>query len=159
MRSRFTFIPAESSLEKAMIFNRRPKSVNRNADTAPQSVTVERCCDQGKAHCEAGEFAQALIAFDQAIALAPKHCQAHNHRGNVLCQLNRYAEALAAYDRATALSPSYHPAWFNRGQLLTEMGAYGNALESYDQAIRFEADPIYLHAREDIWLKQKLVKA
>ena len=133
---------------------------NRQSSTTDSpSHSAEDCCKQGKAHCEAGDFQLGLQAFDQAIALNSSHCPAHNNRGNVLCQLKRYAEALAAYDRATALSPSYHEAWFNRGQLLTEMGAYGNALESYEQAIRFKPDPMYLHAREDIWLKKKLVTA
>ncbi len=136
-----------------MKFNRQ--STATDSPTSP----AEDFCQQGKAHCEAGDFKLGLQAFDQAIALNPSHCPAHNNRGNVLCQLKRYAEALAAYDRATALSPSYHEAWFNRGQLLTDMGAYGNALESYEQAIRFKPDPMYLHAREDIWLKKKLVTA
>lgn len=129
------------------------------AASAAQAHPAEALCSQGQAHCKAGDLALGLQAFDQAIALKPNYCPAHNNRGNALCQLHRYAEALAAYDRATALSPSYHEAWFNRGQLLTQMGAYGNALESYEQAIRFKPDPMYLHAREDIWLKKKLVTA
>jgi tetratricopeptide (TPR) repeat protein len=111
----------------------------------------------GQAHCEAERFGEALAAFDQAIALDPNYCQAWNNKANALCGLQRYAEALAAYDRAVALRPDYHQAWFNRGLLLTEMMAYGNALESYDRAIALEPDPRYLHARADIWLKQKLV--
>jgi tetratricopeptide (TPR) repeat protein len=70
--------------------------------------------------------------------------------------MGRYAAALNAYDKAVALNPFYHQAWFNRGKLLAEMGAYGNALESYDRAIALEAAPHYLHAREDIWLKNQL---
>ena len=80
-------------------------------------------------------------------------------RGCTLCQTEQYTEALAAYDRAIALHPSYHQAWFNRGLLFNEMMAYGNALESYDRAIALNPDPRYLHARAEIWLKQKLVSA
>jgi hypothetical protein len=36
------------------------------------------------------------------------------------------------------------------------MKAYGNALEAYERAIAIHPDPLYLHAREDIWLKNKL---
>lgn len=133
------------------------KKTQTTAETEASAMTAEACCQQGKTHFEAGDFTLALEAFDQAIALDPQHCPGHNNRGNALSQLKRYAEALAAYDQATAMAPSYHQAWFNRGQLLTEMGAYGNALESYAQAIRFKADPMYLHAQEDIWLKKKLV--
>ena len=118
---------------------------------------------RGKAHCSAGDFSAGLTAFEQAIAFNSKSCAAHNGRGNALCQLQRHAEALAAYERATALNPTYHEAWFNQGQLLTQMGAYGNALAAYDQAIRYQPSPaelqVYLHAREDIWLRKKLIAA
>ena len=112
---------------------------------------------QGCALCEQNQFAQALDTFDQALALDRNYCTAWSNRANALCGLNRQAEALAAYDRAVALNPQYHQAWFNRGKLLAELGAYGNAVESYNRAIALKADPIYLHAKADIWVKKKLV--
>jgi tetratricopeptide (TPR) repeat protein len=111
---------------------------------------------QGCALCEAEQYAEALAAFDHAIALDPNFCRAWSNRGNALCAIKRYAEALAAYDRAVAIQPEYHQAWFNRGLLFAELLAYGNALESYSRAIAIHPDPRYLHAREDIWLKRKL---
>lgn len=123
---------------------------------ADQDQTAETWNGKGCAFCENSQFTEALAAFDRAIALTPHYCTAWNNRGNALCGLNRSAEALFAYDKAIALNPTYHQAWFNRGKLLAEMGAYGNALESYERAIALEADPRYLHAHEDIWLKGKL---
>lgn len=111
---------------------------------------------QGCAFCESEQFEAAVTAFDQAIAIDVNYCKAWNNRGNALCGMKRYAEALASYDRAIALQPNYHQAWFNRGLLLTEMMAYGNALESYDRSIAINPDPRYLHAREEIWMKQKM---
>jgi tetratricopeptide (TPR) repeat protein len=107
--------------------------------------------------CEQSQFAQALDSFDQALALDNTYCTAWNNRANALCGLNRQADALAAYDRAVALNPQYHQAWFNRGKLLAAMGAYGNAIESYNRAIGLAADPIYLHAKADIWVKKQLI--
>lgn len=111
---------------------------------------------KGCAFCEAEQFEAAVAAFDRSIALNANYCKAWNNRGNALCAMKQYAAALASYDKAIALQPDYHQAWFNRGLLLTEMMAYGNALESYDRAITLNPDPRYLHARADIWLKQKL---
>ena len=111
---------------------------------------------QGCTLCQAEKYAEAIAAFDQAIALDPNYCQAWNNRGNVLGGLKRYAEALASYDRAVAIQPNYHQAWFNRGLLLAEMMAYGNALASYERAIAIHPDPRYLHAKDGIWLKKKL---
>ncbi|MBD0269372.1 MAG: tetratricopeptide repeat protein [Cyanobacteria bacterium Co-bin8] len=118
--------------------------------------TAETWNSHGCTLCESGQFTAAVEAFDRAIALTPSYCTAWNNRANALGGLNRHAEALAAYDKAVALNPTYHQAWFNRGKLLAEMGAHGNALASYDRAIALHADPLYLHAREDVWVTGKL---
>jgi tetratricopeptide (TPR) repeat protein len=112
---------------------------------------------QGCAFCEVEQYQAAIAAFDRALSLEPQNCQTWNYRGNALGALQRQAEALTCYDRAVALHPTYHQAWFNRGLLLAEMGAQGSALAAYDRAIALYPDPLYLHARDDIWLKQKLI--
>jgi tetratricopeptide (TPR) repeat protein len=119
--------------------------------------TAESWQAQGCACCAAEQYKEAIAAFDRALALAPHNCRTWNYRGNALSGLRRQAEALTCYDKAVALNAVYHQAWFNRGLLLAEMGAYGSALASYDRAIDVHPDPCYLHARADIWLKQKLV--
>ncbi|NJL50078.1 MAG: tetratricopeptide repeat protein [Leptolyngbyaceae cyanobacterium SM2_5_2] len=121
------------------------------------SHTAAALNGKGCALCEQGHFKPALEAFDSAIALDSTYCTAWNNRANALCGLNRQADALAAYDRAVALNPQYHQAWFNRGKLLADMGAYGNAVESYNRAIALETDPIYIHARDTIWVKKQLI--
>lgn len=125
--------------------------INESAHT-PAALNAQGCT-----LCQRGEFAPALALFDQAIALENTHCTTWNNRGNALSGLHRCAEALAAYDQAVALNPQYHQAWFNRGKLLADLGAYGNAVESYDRAIALQPNPIYLHAKADIWLKKRLV--
>lgn len=123
----------------------------------PHEQRPEFWDEQGCFYCCEGLLTEAIAAFDRAHALNPRYSPAWNNRGNAFSGMKRYAEALAAYDRAVALSPQYHQAWFNRGLLLNEMMAYGNALEAYERAIALHPDPRYLHAREDIWLKRKLV--
>ncbi len=108
--------------------------------------------------CEQANYVEAILALNKAIELDPYYPQAWNHRGNVLSMMQRYAEALGCYEKAITLRPDYHQAYFNRGLLFAEMGAYGNAMASYDQALTLERDPRYLHAKEDIWLKKKLVQ-
>ncbi|WP_035984627.1 tetratricopeptide repeat protein [Leptolyngbya sp. KIOST-1] len=128
--------------------------MHSTSDLDPRAAALDA---NGCALCGQGQFASALVLFDQALALDNTYCTAWNNRANALCGLHRQAEALAAYDRAVALNPQYHQAWFNRGKLLAEMGAYGNAVASYDRAIALVADPIYLHARANIWVKKHLV--
>ena len=112
---------------------------------------------QGCALCAAEDYQGAVAAFDQALAGEPDNCQTWNYRGNALSAIDRQAEALDCYDKATALNLTYHQAWFNRGLLLAEMQSYGSALAAYDRAIDLHPDPCYLHARANIWVKQKLV--
>jgi len=111
---------------------------------------------QGCVLCANGQYQEAIVAFNQALAVSPNDWRTWNYRGNALSALNRRAEALVCYDRAVALSPTYHQAWFNRGLLLVEMGAYGLAIDSYNRAVALTPDPCYLHASADIWLKQML---
>jgi tetratricopeptide (TPR) repeat protein len=113
--------------------------------------------EKGRDYAAQENYGEAIAAFDKAIAFNPTYAEAWNHKGSALTQSKRYAEALSVFDKAVSLQPQYHQAWFNRGLLLTEMGAYGTAVESYNRAIAVEADQVYLHAREDIFLKKKLV--
>lgn len=112
---------------------------------------------QGCALCAAEQYQAAIAVFDIALSLAPNNCQTWNYRGNALSALQRQAEALTCYDKATTLNPSYHQAWFNRGLLLAEMGVYSSALAAYDRAIALYPDPCYIHAKDNIWLKKKLI--
>lgn len=131
--------------------------------TEQTEANAEFWDEQGR-DCAAQEnYVEAIAAFDKAISLNSTYAEAWNHKGSALANSKRYAEALAVFDKAVALQPQYHQAWFNRGLLLTEMGAYGTAVESYDRAIAahqesaLEPDRVYLHAREDIFLKKKLI--
>ncbi|WP_017301296.1 tetratricopeptide repeat protein [Nodosilinea nodulosa] len=128
-----------------------------DSDPKTRDLSAAALNSKGCALCAQNQFDQALAAFDQALALDGAFCTAWNNRANALCGLHRQAEALASYDRAVALNPHYHQAWFNRGKLLADLGAYGNAVESYDRAIALVADPVYLHARADIWVKKQLI--
>lgn len=60
-------------------------------------------------------FADALICYDQVVALKPDFVDAYHHRGNVLQILNMTDEAITSYQKAFSLEPDCD---FLRGVLL-----------------------------------------
>jgi tetratricopeptide (TPR) repeat protein len=90
-------------------------------------------------------FAEALAAFDNAIALKSDYVQAYNGRGIVLANVNRLAEAVASFDRAIALNPDYAEAHNNRALVLQELGRFEEALASLDRAIALQPDNARAH--------------
>ena len=115
--------------------------------------------DQAEAHYKRagtlkGErrFAEALAAFDNAIALKPDYAQAHNGRGIVLANLNRLAEAAGSFDRAIALKPDYAEAHNNRALVLQDLGQFAEALTSLDRAIALQPDNARAHNNRGVVL-------
>jgi tetratricopeptide (TPR) repeat protein len=60
----------------------------------------------GLSHHAAGHYAEALDAYDRALALDPRFEVAVAHRANTLWALGRNREAIAQYERYIALAPS-----------------------------------------------------
>ncbi|MCL6509632.1 MAG: tetratricopeptide repeat protein [Anaerolineae bacterium] len=102
--------------------------------------------DLGAAAYFAGLKAEALAAYDRALALDPNLVQAHYNRGVVLDDLGRTAEALAAYDRALEINPQYAQAHSNRGNVLAALGRVAEAEEAYRSAIRLAPEDPGMYA-------------
>jgi tetratricopeptide (TPR) repeat protein len=97
-------------------------------------------------------FAEALAAFDNAIALNPDYAQAHNGRGIVLAYVNRPSEAVGSFDRAIALRPDYAEAHNNRALVLQDLGQFEEALTSLDRAIALQPDNARAHNNRGVVL-------
>jgi len=63
---------------------------------------------------ERGDYAQALPALSDALALDPKHVLAWNARGYCYLMLRKYIEAIADFEEAVRLRPDYANAIANR---------------------------------------------
>ena len=75
--------------------------------------------------------AEALEAFDRALALAPGYGDAWSNRGIALHALRRLAPALASVDAALALDADDAGIWSNRGLLLHDLRRLDEALASH----------------------------
>ncbi|MEK7571327.1 MAG: tetratricopeptide repeat protein [Patescibacteria group bacterium] len=95
---------------------------------------------------ESNQPEEALVAFDQAIALNPHFSTFYNNRGNALLRLGRLKEALHDYDQAIVLDSHFAPPYYNRGNVLKRLNQPEEALHDYDQAIALDshfAPPYY----------------
>jgi len=68
---------------------------------------------RARAQVQVGEFARALAAYNQAIALAPENAELWTEQGGLLDRLGRYNEAVASHKLAVGLSPEFSLALAN----------------------------------------------
>jgi protein O-GlcNAc transferase len=89
-----------------------------------------------------GNKDDAIIHYDQAIALKPNYVEAWINKGFILNELGRYEGVVAHYDRALSLNPDFVDAWLNKGNALFELKRYEGAIANYDRALSLNANLI-----------------
>ncbi|WP_176216891.1 tetratricopeptide repeat protein [Andreprevotia lacus] len=92
------------------------------------------------AYWEQRDFAAALAAAEQAIALDNADPAPWLTRGHALRGLSRYADSLQSYEAALARNPSHAHAWQNKANALCDLGRHAEALQSYAQALQLTPD-------------------
>ena len=88
----------------------------------------------------AGQYTDALAAYDKVVFIRPNNVDAWLNRGVVLENLGRYSEAVISYDTAIAIQPRDAQVWYNRGVVLRKLGRYSDAIASYDKATAINPD-------------------
>jgi serine/threonine protein kinase len=92
-----------------------------------------------------GQYADAVQAFDRAVALEPTSAEAYYNRARAHAAAGSTAQALRDYDRALELAPRLGVAWLNRGALHYQEQHYRQAAADLLQALRHGADPVAAH--------------
>ena len=80
------------------------------------------------------QYAKAIAACDQALALNPNYPEALWSKGFALDQQKQHEEALVLYQQATTLKPDFAEAWSNQGGALLLLNRPEEAIAAYDQA-------------------------
>jgi tetratricopeptide (TPR) repeat protein len=78
---------------------------------------------------------EAIVAFDEVLALDPNHAEALVKKGTALEKLRQPQEALEYYDRAIAVDGSLTIAYLHKGGLCSRLEKYGEAMECYERAL------------------------
>ncbi|MFZ4661562.1 MAG: tetratricopeptide repeat protein, partial [Caldilineaceae bacterium] len=86
-----------------------------------------------------GNYAEAVAAYQQAIALDEKYASPWNGLGNAYRDQKRYDEAVAAFQQAIALDAQFAIAWSNLGLAYSDQKRYDEAVAAYQQAIALDA--------------------
>lgn len=84
---------------------------------------------------QAGQTAEALRAYDKAIALTPDIAALHEARGIALAQLERPEDGLKSLNRAVGLDRDNVGIYVNRGTVLNALDRPEAALADFDRAI------------------------
>ncbi|MFO0363491.1 MAG: tetratricopeptide repeat protein [Acidobacteriota bacterium] len=94
----------------------------------------------GEAHLHAGQPANALAAYQEAIRRNPRLVVAHEGLGVALRRAGRPADAVAALRRATAIAPQRASAWHELGLALHATGDAAAAIQAIEKAIALNPD-------------------
>ena len=96
--------------------------------------------NQGNELIEAGEYEQAILAFDEAVKNRADFAQAWTNRGFAQGKLGRHLEKFSSCAQATSVAPDFAEAWNCRGLARFDLKQYEQALKEYNQAIAVEPD-------------------
>lgn len=108
-----------------------------------QQTSIEQILNQAFDLLDAGKPADALAAFDRAIALDESAAVAWMGRGFALDDLERYPEAIASFRQALTLDRQIAPAWVGLGIALDDNGDPNAALDAYQQAIALNPNSFF----------------
>jgi tetratricopeptide (TPR) repeat protein len=105
----------------------------------------------GRLFMNRGDFEQARVWLERAIAVNPDHWRALYNYGVTNANLKRWPDALGAYRKALSISPNDARLHANVGWTLIELGHQAEAERALQTAVRLDpnlaAERAYLNAR------------
>jgi serine/threonine protein kinase len=106
--------------------------------------SVREKCREGDQHLRQQHYAQALLAYDEALRMDARNFYAWNGKGTALYNQGNYRKALDAYLQATEIDASNPVVWVSAGLVLNRLQRYQQALVHFERALTI--DPQYVAA-------------
>jgi len=91
-----------------------------------------------------GRHEEAIVCYDKALTINPRHARAWNNKGGALDSLGRPNDAISCCDAALKIDARFDAAWANMGNTLCKLGRYLEAITCYDNAMAI--DPRFVKA-------------
>jgi tetratricopeptide (TPR) repeat protein len=120
------------------------KKRSEQEKAAEELAAVRETFNQGVDLYNAGNYPEALKAFEEVAAKELSQPAVYANLGNCYSRLNRNEEALTAYDKAIELDPENPTYYQNKGSIYATMGDVDKAQELYTKAASMSEvlDPI-----------------
>jgi tetratricopeptide (TPR) repeat protein len=130
-----------------------------DADDSKVIVTTTEAffwLNQGEQQVDIGDFEEAIVSYDKAIAIKPDFHDAWRCRGAVLCDnLQKYAEALESFEKAIEIEPEDFYTWHNKIEALNKLKRFEEAITSCRKTIDILLGlPNTDEMSSEIWNKQ-----
>ena len=116
----------------------RPAAAQEDRPSSPHVEEAQR-------HAEAGNWAEAIKAYRQAVTANPKDGDAHLGLGDAYMSAGKYEEAFASYREAVRVAPWNADAHYSLGAAYNDMAQYGDSFKHFVQAIRLDASYAEAH--------------
>jgi tetratricopeptide (TPR) repeat protein len=107
-----------------------------NSSEVEEVKSANLLLGKGQALLNMDKAEEALVCFDEALALEPNDAEALVKKGTAFERLRKLPEAIECYDRAIAADSSMTIAYLYKGGLFNRMERFGEALECYEMALR-----------------------
>lgn len=107
---------------------------------------VQSYIDQGIRNSQAGQYDQALQAFDQALKLKPNDPALITYKGIVYYAKGNNAKAMELFEEAIKLNPSFARAYYQRGMVYQSQEKYTQAIPDLEKAksLGYGVDPDFI---------------
>lgn len=113
--------------------------------------------NRGTAHMADGQYDQAILCFDKAIAIEPKFAEAYCNRGTAYYEKGEYDRAIMDFNKAIEINPEFADAHYNRAITHYHRQEHDKARRDVQkaQSLGYRVSPGFLEALREIPKKQK----
>jgi len=101
----------------------------------------------GNIYASKAKYEQAILYYNQAIAINPDYPEAYHGRGITYGNEGNLTQAIADISKAIELFPEFAEAYHDRGSIYGSRGEIDNAINDFNQAVTI--DPNYTKAYLD----------
>ncbi len=135
------FKTAFNCYQEAQKLNSNNPQLQQKIDSVLRQLqlSADQFFNQGNGLFESGNFREALVKYNQAIAHREDFVDAWYQKGNCLAKLNSFDEAIATYNQTLKLKPNSSLPWVGKGDVFASGNRFQEALDCYEKALSFNS--------------------